>query len=38
MSLHDIPIGRLDGTPSTLGEITGGQPALVVKDRRVRGP
>jgi len=30
MSLHDIPIGRLDGTPSTLGEITGGQPALVV--------
>ncbi len=30
MSLHDIPIGRLDGTPSTLGEITGGQPALMV--------
>ena len=30
MILHDIPIGRLDGTPSTLGEITGGQPALVV--------
>ena len=30
MSLHDTPIARLDGTPSTLGEITGGQPALVV--------
>jgi glutathione peroxidase len=30
MSLLDTRIGRLDGTPSTLGEITGGSPALVV--------
>lgn len=30
MSLLDTPIARLDGTPSTLGEITGGQPALLV--------
>jgi glutathione peroxidase len=30
MSLHDIPIARLDGTPATLGEITGGRPALLV--------
>lgn len=30
MSLLDIPIGRLDGTPATLGEITGGRPALLV--------
>jgi len=30
MSLHDISIGRLDGKTATLGEITGGQPALVV--------
>jgi len=30
MSTHDIKIARLDGTPSTLGEITGGRPALVV--------
>ncbi len=30
MSLLDTPIGRLDGTSSTLGEITGGQPALLV--------
>lgn len=30
MSLLDTPIARLDGTPSTLGEITGGRPALVV--------
>ena len=30
MSLLDTPIVRLDGTPSTLGEITGGRPALVV--------
>ena len=30
MSLLDTPIARLDGTPSTLGEITGGNPALVV--------
>ncbi len=30
MSLHNISIGRLDGDTATLGEITGGQPALVV--------
>ena len=30
MTLHDIKIARLDGTPATLGEITGGRPALVV--------
>jgi glutathione peroxidase len=30
MSLLDQKIARLDGTASTLGEITGGQPALVV--------
>ena len=30
MSLLDTPIGRLDGTPATLGEITGGKPALLV--------
>jgi glutathione peroxidase len=30
MSLHDLPIARLDGTPGTLGEITGGVPALIV--------
>src|SRR3954464_896769 len=30
MSLHDLPIAQLDGTPGTLGEITGGGPALVV--------
>jgi glutathione peroxidase len=30
MSLLDVPIGRLDGAPSTLGEITSGRPALVV--------
>jgi glutathione peroxidase len=30
MSLHDTPIARLDGTPATLGEITGGKPALLV--------
>jgi glutathione peroxidase len=30
MTLHDIAIARLDGTPSTLGEITGGRPALLV--------
>jgi glutathione peroxidase len=30
MSTHDLKIGRLDGTPSTLGEITGGKPALIV--------
>jgi glutathione peroxidase len=30
MSLLDVEIARLDGTPSTLGTITGAQPALVV--------
>jgi glutathione peroxidase len=30
MSLHDTKIARLDGTPATLGEITGGKPALLV--------
>jgi glutathione peroxidase len=30
MSLLRTPISRLDGTPATLGEITGGRPALLV--------
>ena len=30
MSLLDIPIARLDGTDATLGQITGGGPALLV--------
>jgi glutathione peroxidase len=30
MSILDLPIARLDGTATTLGEITGGRPALVV--------
>jgi glutathione peroxidase len=30
MSLLDTPISRLDGTSATLGEITGGRPALLV--------
>jgi len=30
MSILDAPIARLDGTPATLGEITGGGPALLV--------
>ncbi len=30
MNLLDTPIARLDGTPATLGEITGGGPALLV--------
>jgi glutathione peroxidase len=30
MSLLDLAIARLDGTATTLGEITGGQPALLV--------
>lgn len=30
MSLLDTPIARLDGTPATLGEITGAGPALLV--------
>src|SRR6478672_9238292 len=30
MSILDLPIARLDGTDATLGEITGGGPALLV--------
>ncbi|CAI9402211.1 glutathione peroxidase [Nocardioides sp. T2.26MG-1] len=30
MSILDAPVARLDGTPTTLGEITGGRPALLV--------
>jgi glutathione peroxidase len=30
MSLLDTHIARLDGTPTTLGEITAGRPALLV--------
>ncbi|MFC4785783.1 glutathione peroxidase [Nocardioides sp. MAHUQ-72] len=30
MSILDAPIARLDGTPTTLGEIAGGRPALLV--------
>ena len=30
MSLLDQPIARLDGTAATLGQITGGNPALIV--------
>lgn len=30
MSILDAPIGRLDGTPSSLREITGGTTALLV--------
>lgn len=30
MSLLDVKIARLDGTPATLGELTGGKPALLV--------
>ena len=30
MNLLDQPLGRLDGTPATLGEITDGRAALVV--------
>ena len=30
MSLLEVPISRLDGTPSTVGELTGGKPALIV--------
>src|SRR6476660_10026567 len=30
MSLLDLPIARLDGTDATLGQITGGGPALLV--------
>ena len=30
MSILDEPIARLDGTPSTLGDIVAGRPALLV--------
>ena len=30
MSILDAPLGRLDGSDTTLGEITGGRPALLV--------
>jgi glutathione peroxidase len=30
MSILDQPIARLDGTPATLRELTGGKPALIV--------
>lgn len=30
MTILDISLGRLDGTSATLGEITGGRPALLV--------
>src|SRR5919112_6103251 len=30
MSILDLEISRLDGTAATLGEITGGRPALLV--------
>jgi glutathione peroxidase len=30
MSLLDTPIARLDGTPATLGDLTGAKPALLV--------
>ena len=30
MSILDAPIARLDGTPATLGDLTGGGPALLV--------
>jgi glutathione peroxidase len=30
MSILDAPIGRLDGSDATLGEIIGGRPALLV--------
>lgn len=30
MSILDSPIARLDGTPGTLADLTGGRPALLV--------
>ena len=30
MTLLDTPIGRLDGSPATLRDLTGGNPALLV--------
>src|SRR5690242_15345376 len=37
-SLHDHPIARLDGTPGTLGDLTGARPALVVNVASKCGP
>jgi len=30
MSILDVPLARLDGTPGTLRDLTGGRPALLV--------
>jgi glutathione peroxidase len=30
MSILDTPVARLDGTPGTLADLTGGRPALLV--------
>ena len=30
MSILDVPLANLDGTPGTLRDLTGGQPALLV--------
>jgi glutathione peroxidase len=30
MTLNQTPIARLDGTPATLGDLTGGRPTLLV--------
>jgi glutathione peroxidase len=30
MTLLELPLARLDGTPATLRDLTGGQPALLV--------
>src|SRR5436305_12572564 len=30
MTILDVPLAGLDGTPRTLGELTGGRPALLV--------
>lgn len=30
MTLLDMPLARLDGTPGTLGDLTAGKPALLV--------
>ena len=30
MSILDIPVARLDGTPATVRDLTGGRPALLV--------
>jgi glutathione peroxidase len=30
MSIHDVPIARLDGTAGSLGDLTGDRPALLV--------